>query len=283
MTEVGLVCDSTCDLGPEWLAERNVAMVPLRVQFGDETSLDWVGLRPLDFYAKLKVSPILPKTSQPSPADFAETYARLAGEGADEIVVVTLSSRLSGTFESASLAAADAPVPIRLVDSRSASQGTGLVVKAAVEARDAGGSAEKVEAAARRAAAEVHVYFVVETLEYLVKGGRAGRAQALAASLLNIKPVLHIGSDGVIEPYKKVKGMRSAIEEIASRLAADSQSAPMRVSILSGGDRALIDDMIAALARSGARYDVESVGMVGAVIGTYTGSEVIGIAYHPAG
>ncbi|HEY3318261.1 MAG TPA: DegV family protein [Coriobacteriia bacterium] len=282
MSDVGLVCDSTCDLGPEWLSARGVTMVPLRVHFGDEAYLDWIDLTPDEFYAKLKSSPTLPKTSQPSPADFAAAYQRLASEGAREIVVVTLSSPLSGTYESAMLAAAEAPVPVRVVDSRSASQGTGLVVKAAIEARDAGSSAEEVEAAASMAASEVHLYFVVETLEYLVKGGRAGRAQALAASLLNIKPVLHIGRDGVVEPYKKVKGMRGAIEEMAARIAEDSKTTPMRVSVLWGQRADLVDSMKAALAASGARYEIESVGIVGAVIGTYTGPEVVGIAYHPA-
>lgn len=282
MARVGLVCDSTCDLGPEWLAAHDVAMVPLRVLFGDDAYRDWIDLTPQEFYAKLKASPVLPKTSQPSPADFGEAYARLAAGGAEQIVVITLSAPLSGTFESATLAAADASVPVRVVDSRSASQGTGLVVKAAIWARDTGASAEEIEARALETASQVHLYFVVEDLQYLVKGGRAGRAQALAASLLNIKPVLHLGGDGVVEPYKKVKGMRGAIEEMAARVAADSEAAPMLVTILSGGTKALEDQMRAALDASGARYTIESVGVVGAVIGTYTGPEVVGVAYHPA-
>lgn len=283
MSEVALVSDSTCDLGPEWLEAHDIEMVPLRVHFGDDTYLDWVDLTPQQFYEKLKASSVLPKTSQPSPSDFAAVYKRLADEGCTEIVVVTLSSRLSGTYESATLAAEDSPVPVRVVDSHSASQGTGLILKAAMQVRDAGGSAAEMEAAAVKAAADVHVYFVVESLDYLVKGGRAGRAQALAASVLNIKPVLHITPEGIIEPYKKMKGMRAAIEEIAERVKIDSADVEICVSMLTGQRPDLVEMMRAALKTSGADYEIESEGAVGSVIGTHTGPDLVGLAYHPKG
>lgn len=283
MSEVGLVSDSTCDLGPEWLAAHDIEMVPLRVIFGDETFLDWVDLRPEQFYAKLKASDVLPKTSQPTPADFLAVYRKLAEAGKTDIVVVTLAARLSGTFESATMAAADSPIPVRVVDSHSASQGTGLILKAAMAVRDAGGTAEQMEAAAVKAAADVHVYFVVESLEYLVKGGRAGRAQALAASVLNIKPVLHITPEGIIEPYKKMKGMRAAIEEIAERVKADSTQGEICVSMLTGQRPDLVEMMRNALQNSGADYEIESEGPVGSVIGTHTGPDLVGLAYHPKG
>jgi DegV family protein with EDD domain len=282
MPRIGLVCDSTCDLGPEWLASRDIVMVPLRVRFGEDVFIDWIDFTPAEFFERLAASPVLPKTSQPPPADFSAVYDRLAEQGCDEIVVVTLSAALSGTHESAVLAAATARVPVRIVDSRSASQGTGLVVKAALAARDAGGSGPEVEQAALEASSQVRLYFVVDTLEYLVKGGRAGKAQALAASLLNIKPVLRIDTEGVVEAYKKVKGMRSAIEEIAAKVAADSAAGTICCSLLSGQRQDLVTMMEQALASSGADYEIESVGQVGAVIGTYTGPQVVGVAFHPS-
>lgn len=282
MSNVGIVCDSTCDLGPEWLAEHDVPMVPLKVLFGDTSYLDWIDLAPHEFYEMLAAAPVLPKTSQPSPADFEAVYDRLAGQGCTAIVTVTLSAALSGTFESATLAAASSPIPVCVVDSLNVSLGAGLVVKAAIAARDAGGDADAVEAAARQGAADVHLYFVLETMEYLVKGGRAGKAQAAAASLLNIKPVLHIDADGVIESYKRARGMRNAIDDIAAKVAEDSRATEMCVSLLIGERQDLVDMMQASLKASGARYHVESVGMVGAVIGTYSGRDVIGVAYHPA-
>jgi DegV family protein with EDD domain len=284
MGTIGIVTDSTCDLGPEWLAAHDILMVPLVVRFEDKAYRDWCDLAPDEFYRMLAASPVLPKTSQPAPADFEAVYEGLAAAGCDGIVSIHLSSRLSGTIASATIAAAASPVPVRVVDSKSASHGTGLVVKAAAAARTAGGGLDAVEAAAEKAVSTVHLFFVVESLEYLVKGGRAGKAQALAATMLNIKPVLHIDAEGVIEPFKKVKGMRKAIEQIAGQVARDSATGGrMRVALMHGVRPDLAEKMRDALAASGAEYEIDSDGLVGAVIGTYTGSGVVGVAYHPVG
>lgn len=222
MPKLGIVTDSTCDLGPEWLTAHEVEMVPLKVLFGTESFHDWLDLSPEAFYRKLEAADTLPKTSQPSPGEFEEVYRRLAEEGCDGIVSIHLSSKLSGTYESATLASAESSIPVRLVDSLTASQATGLVVKAAIDARDAGRSLDEVQAAADKAVTDVRLYFVLETLEYLVKGGRAGKAQALAASLLNIKPVLETNDEGIVAPVKKVRGMQQALEEIATMLTDDT-------------------------------------------------------------
>ena len=283
MPKTGLVCDSTCDLGPEYLAAHGVALVPLKVSFGEDSYRDWVDMPPDVFYDRLASFRGLPKTSQPSPAEFAEAYRRLAEEeGCDRIVVVMLSAQLSGTFESATLAASSAPVPIDVVDSMSASQATGLVLKTAIEARDAGLSADEIVDRTRKAAGETRLYFLLESLEYLVRGGRAGRAQALAASLLNIKPVLRISEDGVVEPYRKVKGTHKAIEAMAERVAEESKAHRMRVTVLHSCRPDLVDLMKAALVDAGVDCEVESVGLVGAVIGTYAGRGAVGVAYQPA-
>jgi DegV family protein with EDD domain len=134
---------------------------------------------------------------------------------------VTLSAALSGTYESAMLAAKDAPVPVRVVDGRRASLGTGLIALAAVEAREAGLDGAAVEARATEVARSSRLFFLLDTLEYLVKGGRAGKATGLAASLLNIKPVLEVNADGIIEPFKKVRGRAQAVAALAQHVAED--------------------------------------------------------------
>ncbi|MFU8890980.1 MAG: DegV family protein [Anaerosomatales bacterium] len=281
MTRVGIVCDSTCDLGPQWLGDHGVRMVPLKVLFGTDSYLDWTDMSPDEFYVKLSASPVLPKTSQPSPADFATAYARLAGEGCTEIVSIHLTSALSGTFESATLAAVDAPVPIRIVDTKTVSMGTALAVKAAIEARDGGGSASEVEAAARTAAETSRLYFILDTLEYLVKGGRAGKAAGLAASVLNIKPILTFTPEGTIEPFKKVKGLKKALAELAAQVAADSAGSSVRLAVLHGSAPDLADQMVSALDAAGVDYELDMIGSVGAVIGTYAGPGAVGLAYYP--
>ncbi|MDP2234050.1 MAG: DegV family protein [Actinomycetota bacterium] len=281
MSRVGIVCDSTSDLEPAWYDLHDVAMVPLKVLFGDETFLDWVDFAPAEFYERLTAAVQLPKTSQPSPAEFAAAYARLAEAGCDQIVSIHLTAALSGTFESATMAAKDAAIPVHVIDTKTVSQATALVVKAAVEARDAGADAAEIVRVAQQVTDDVSLFFVLDTLEYLVKGGRAGKAQGLAASVLNIKPILTFNSDGIIEPFKKVKGTRKAIAERARHMAADAlANGRLRVSTLSACAPELAEELRAALDTAGVDYEFESVGLIGSVIGTYAGPRAVGCAYY---
>ncbi len=282
MSRVGIVTDSTCDLGPTVLAGLDVRMVPLKVLFGEETFLDWVELEPDAFMEKLISSPTLPKTSQPSPANFLETYTELAEQGCDSIVSIHLSAALSGTMTSALMAAENSPVPVYCVDTKTLTLALGLVVRAAVEARDAGLDGPAIAARAEEVSSSMTFYFLLDTLDYLVKGGRAGKAQGLAASVLGIKPVLTVNAEGIIEPFKKVKGRKRGIAEIVAKVAADSESkGKLRAAILYASlpDRGkeLHDEIVA----SGATVDFVPDGHVGAVIGTYAGPGAIGIGYYP--
>ncbi len=282
MSRVAIVCDSTCDLPPAWLAGNDIRMVPLKVAFGDDTYLDWLEFDPQRFFERLSTSTDLPKTSQPSPAEFADIYAACADEGYTEIVSVHLSAALSGTIESATLAATECRIPVRLVDTKLVSQATALVVKAAQRAREAGGSAESIERAAREASESCRLLFILDTLEYLVKGGRAGKAAGLAASVLNIKPVLTFTPDGTIEPFKKVKGLKKAVGEVAAQVAEDTRDRPVRLVIFHSRAPDLAETMRGALDAAGARYELDSIGEIGAVIGTYAGPGAVGVAYHPS-
>jgi DegV family protein with EDD domain len=281
MSSVGIVCDSTCDLGMDWFDDNDVLMVPLKVMFGEETFLDWVDLSPTEFYRRLEDSSALPTTSQPTPAQFAEAYRSLADKGAREIVSIHLTAALSGTYESAAMAAKDAPVPVRVVNTNRVTQGTGLSVKAAVEARDAGKSGQDIEAIAIDTAKRSHLFFVLDTLEYLVKGGRAGKAAGLAASVLSIKPVLLFNDEGTIEPYSKERGTKNAYAALARHVAELSQGARLRVVVFHAVSPDLADELIAALDEAGVDYDLDSVGSVGAVIGTYAGPRAAGLAFYP--
>ncbi len=282
MGKVGIVCDSTCDMGPQWLAENDVVMVPLKVLFGDESYLDWVDFTPETFFEKLKSAPVLPKTSQPSPADFAAVYESLADQGCDEIVSIHLTAALSGTFESATMAAASSRVPVRVVDTLTVSAGEALVILAALDVRAAGGDGAAIEAAARHVVETGKLLFALDTLDYLVKGGRAGKAQGLAASLLNIKPVLTFNTEGIIEPYKKVKGTKKAITEIAAAVAEASKDGIVKVAYLHSMAADLADELHAEIDRLGGKYEVIHTTSVGAVIGTYAGPGAVGAAFCPS-
>lgn len=282
MARVGIVTDSTCDLELAEYDRLGVSMVPLKVLFGEESFRDWVDLDPADFYVKLAASPTLPKTSQPSPADFTAAYQKLADEGCDGIVSIHLSAALSGTCASALMAAEDAPVPVHVVDTKKATQAVALVVKAACEARDEGLDAEQVAKRALDVTEKTRLFFVVDTLDNLVKGGRAGKAQGLAAALLNIKPVLEVNSDGIVAPFKKVKGRKKALAEVAAHVAEEARAlGPMRLALLHACTDDCAADLRQEIEAAGAGLEVEWTGVVGAVIGTYAGPGAVGCAYYP--
>lgn len=283
MPKTAIVCDSTSDLPLGWYASSGVTMVPLKVLFGEETFLDWTDLTPEEFFPRLVAAQVLPKTSQPSPAEFSEAYEALAASGAEAIVSVHLTSALSGTVQSASIAAESSAVPVHVVDTRLVSQATGLVVKAAVEARDAGMDASAVARRAEEVARSTRLFFVLDTLDFLVKGGRAGKAQGLAAALLDIKPVLTFNADGIIEPFKKAKGRKRAFQELAAHIAEQTRSGRVRLAFLHAVGPELAEEMQAALDAAGADYELDTVGQIGAVIGTYAGPKAVGVAYHPIG
>lgn len=282
MPRIAVVTDSTCDWGPAALAAKGVEMVSLKVLFGDDEFLDWIDFTPTTFYPKLRASAKLPTTSQPTPGDFAAVYKRLAAEGAEGIVSIHISSKLSGTCESAIMAAKDAPVPVRVVDSTYVSGAMTFPIEAAVAARDAGGDLDAVEKAAKDTIENTRLYFVLDTLDYLVKGGRAGKAQGLAAALLNIKPVLEV-TNGVIEPFKKCKGTAKAIREMAEHVAdASKKSGPLRIVIIHAVAENLADELENAIRSAGTQIDAISFDEIGSVIGTHVGPRALGVAYMPA-
>jgi len=284
VSKVCIVCDSTVDIPPAELQAMGVVMVPLSVLFGEESYLDWIELENAIFYERLKSSTVLPTTSQPSAGDFLAAYRAAAANGCTEIVSIHLTSALSGTVSSATLAAQDSPVPVRIVDTKKVSHAVALVLKAAIAARDAGGTADDVEAAAWKVVDGLRLFFVLDTLEYLVKGGRAGKAQGLAASLLNIKPVLEMNAEGTIEPFKKAKGLKKAMAEIAQHMAADAAArGPLVAIVIHAQAPQAAAELEDAIRATGAAIELLPTGLIGSVIGTYAGQGAVGVAYALAG
>ncbi|MDD9270193.1 DegV family protein [Paenibacillus sp. GCM10023248] len=224
MTNIRIVTDSTADIPAALRQELNIEMVPLKIHFGDEQFLDAVTMRSEDFYGKLTSSPHFPRTSQPSPAEFLELYQGLLEEPDTEIISIHLSSALSGTYQSALLASTmleEHAGKVHVYDSRSASYGIGALVAAAAKAAKAGHSAAEIIELVRTMRENFYIYFLVDTLEFLQKGGRIGKASALFGSLLNIKPILSIDGEGEVAAVDKVRGQKKAIARILELLAAD--------------------------------------------------------------
>lgn len=221
MGKVRIVTDSTSDIPEEVKKRLGISVVPLKVLFGEETFLDAVTITSEQFYEKLAQSSVLPTTSQPSPNEFSEVYERLIAEDADSpIISIHLSAALSGTYQSAVIAHSmlEQEADITIIDSKSASYGFGLRVVRAAEMAQAGESKERIIEEIERLERSTNLYFLVDTLEYLQKGGRIGKASALIGSILNIKPILSLDKEGVVLAVDKVRGSKKAMARIIELL-----------------------------------------------------------------
>ncbi len=282
MSRVRIVTDSTADLFPQQLEEYKIGMVPLKVRFGEEVFRDGVDMTPEAFFEKLAVSTHHPSTSQPSPGEYAETYRRLLEEGAESIISIHLSSRLSGSFESARIARSMLEeADIEVVDSKLASMGYGLIVLEAARAAAQGAGKEEVLRLVTETLQRARIYFAVDTLEYLEKNGRIGRAQALLGSLLNIKPILTLDNDGYVAAREKVRGAKKVIPRLLEIIREHvPPGSRIRCAVVHGDaeDRAL--QVQAELEKT---YQVDEVPLhwIGPVIGTHTGPGTLGIVYYP--
>ncbi|HWF57331.1 MAG TPA: DegV family protein [Candidatus Dormibacteraeota bacterium] len=276
---IRVVTDSTSDILPDEAERLGIDVVPLTVRFGDEQFRDGIDLGPDAFYRKLATTSVQPSTSQPTPEQFAEVYRRHVGAG-DSVVSVHISAKLSGTLQSASLAAQELPAgTVRVVDSTTVSAGLQILVRGALDDISAGSRVDEVEERAVSRRQRVGVYVLLDTLTYLQRGGRIGRAQGLVGSILNVKPLLSV-SDGEVHPRARVRNRQQGITKLVE-LAA--QQRPLeRLAVFHCGAPELID-LVAARLRADHPGIELMVGQLGAVVGTYSGPGGVGIALLRAG
>ena len=273
---VRIVTDSSCDL-PQGMADSlGITIVPLSVRFGDTEYIDRTTITTDEFWAKCSQSAVLPETAAPSPGQFEQAFRELAANG-DSVVVISLSSSLSATMQSAELAAkAVAPgIDVRIIDSRNASMGLGLTVLDCAEAARKGASADEIVALAESLIPRTHVFGALDTLENLKKGGRIGGAKAMLASALSIKPLIEIRG-GLVEEAGKQRTRSKALAFLVDVLKQHDGSLE-RVGIL----HAQCPDIDSFVQMVKSVYSGEViVGDIGAVIGTHAGEGTIGIAFR---
>lgn len=284
MPRIALVTDSTAMLPAALAEERGITVVPLQVVIGAKSYDEGVDPEATpDTIAEALRAYTPVSTSRPTPAVFLEAYERAAALGAESVLSVHLSGEVSGTFESAQLAAREASVPVLTVDTRQLGMATGYAVLAAADVLDGGGSVEEAAGAALARAAATTSLFYVDTLEYLRRGGRIGAAAAVLGSALAVKPLLTV-TDGRITPLEKVRTTSRALarlEELAVAAAEDGK-VDVAVAHLSGADRAeeLAKRLRARLAANLDDRDV-FVGEVGAVIGAHVGPGMVAVVVAP--
>lgn len=273
---VRIVTDSGCDLPEQFVVQHKITVVPLTFRFGNEEFTDRRDLTTAQFWEKCSSSPVLPETAAPSPGLFEQEFRRLKSEGATGIVVVALSRDLSATIQSATLAAEavkDA-IPVRIVDSRSASMGEGITALACARAAESGSSLDQVAALGESLAGRSKVWGALDTLENLKKGGRIGGAKAMLASALSIKPIIEVRG-GKVEQGGKERTRSKALAFIVDKV---KNAGPIENLSILQAQCADVDQFVAELRKVYAGEII--VGDIGAIIGSHTGAGTIGVAYH---
>ena len=273
---IKVVTDSTSDLPADVAESLGIEVVPLNVHFGSDVYKDRVNLMPDAFYDKLINGDVLPTTSQPSVGEFIDVYERL-GSDADGIVSVHISEKLSGTMNSARLASqqANADCPIEVVDTFQVSMGVGICAMEAAEVANSGGNMNQVILAARNAVTRSQCFFMLETLEFLQKGGRIGKAKALIGNLLKIRPMLML-QEGEVHPLGRERTRRKGIAKLVDTVEELAPISGLAVMYSTGPDEAQ------TLAQNVSKFMIEGrepmMLQIGPVIGTYAGPDTLGIA-----
>jgi DegV family protein with EDD domain len=271
----GIVLDSTADFPDAQERFPNWRVVPLYVRFGADSYRDYVDIGPAEFYERLRTAEELPTTSQPTPQDFAAAYEELAG--LERVLVLTVSAKLSGTYASAQQAADETGGRVRVIDTATASAAIAMLGMAIQRRLEQGTTDEEVDELVARFKRDTGLVFTLDTLEYLAKGGRIGRAAGWAGQLLNIKPILTL-ADGEVLPLKRVRGNRKAIQEFANAFrdaTVDGPGLSVGIAHADAPDRMAALEKLVHDVRPQAQIEVATT--LGPVVGTHAGPGTVGL------
>ncbi|AEG61022.1 DegV family protein [Desulforamulus ruminis] len=276
MPPIRIVTDSTADLPEEIYQQYGITKVPLKVVFGQEIFRDSIDMNIEEFYARIARGE-MSTTSQPAPGEFAEVFQKLTSNGS-QVLCLTLSSQMSGTYQSACLAQNMVEGDVEVIDTRSATWGIGMMVMAAARAAAEGKTKGEIKGLLHHLIAKMRFFFLVDSLDHLERGGRIGKAQAFLGTLLNIKPLLGV-KDGTVHPYEKVRGKQKGIERLVQIVEQDTGGAEIVCTVLSGGDPAGREALYQKISnRLHCRQTY--LGDIGPVIGNHVGIGACGIVYY---
>ena len=276
---IRIFADSVSDIPKELSEELGITIVPLQVNFADGSYRDGIDLSVEDFFAKLKTAEKMPTTSQVNPGEFIQAFGPVIKEG-DDVICLTLSSKLSGTYSAATTAKnfLDAGDQLTVVDTRAASFGFGLIVMEVAKMVGQGASKEEIIAEINYMADHLENIFVFDTLEYLKKGGRLSSGEAFIGGLLNIKPILTI-IDGEVKPMDKVRGRKKAVKYVVDKLKASGQDFTKTPLVIYHADDGDYMNEIKAAIEADIPVSQWYVSKVGSVVGTHSGPGCVAISY----
>ena len=276
---VRIITDSAADFEPFELEKWNITCIPIKVLLGDQEYEENINLSKDQFFELLASTGATPKTSQPSPQILIDLYQDALKAG-DEAIYITLSSALSGTYQTAAMTCEDMESESCYVfDSRNATGGQRLLVEYAVRLRDEGKSAREIVAALEEIRDKVVLFACIDTLEYLYRGGRISQTVYKLGTMAQVKPVIRVSEEGAIEVPSKAMGMRKGMDLLCKRLEAQKPSADHKLYIMYTADRTIGQTLAQKITAMGYEIPEEQIVQVGAGIGSHIGPNACGIVY----
>ena len=281
MSKVGIIIDTACDLPKEAYEELNVAMLPLWVHFSDKSYRDQVDIEKDEFYGLLDKE--FPKTSTPSPMEIKEIIDKEFASGTDEVIIITLSSRLSGANNLANLVAMDYDGKVKVFDTKNIAIGSGFYAYRAADLRDAGHSADEIIKIMEddRATMKSRTYFVIPELTNLINGGRIGKVKGVIGQLLHIKPIITCDADGVYYDTDKVRGFAKAQRRLVDKIKDElKDTKDYYLSICHGANPEALEAVKEALKDEVARAKIYVEEQIAPTLAVHTGRGLVGVAYY---
>lgn len=281
MSKVGIIIDTACDLPKEAYEELNVAMLPLWVHFSDKSYRDQVDIEKDEFYRLLDKE--FPKTSTPSPMEIKEIIDKEFASGADEVIIITLSSRLSGANNLANLVAMDYDGKVKVFDTKNIAIGSGFYAYRAAELRNQGHNADEIIKIMEddRAKMKSRTYFVIPELTNLINGGRIGKVRGVIGQLLHIKPIITCDADGVYYDVDKVRGFAKAQRRLVDKIKDElKDTKDYYLSICHGANPEALEAVKDALKDEVARAKIYVEEQIAPTLAVHTGRGLVGVAYY---
>ena len=281
MSKVGIIIDTACDLPKEAYEKLNVAMLPLWVHFSDKSYRDQVDIEKDEFYRLLDKE--FPKTSTPSPMEIKKIIDKEFASGADEVIIITLSSRLSGANNLANLVAMDYDGKVKVFDTKNIAIGSGFYAYRAADLRDQGHSADEIIKIMEddRAKMKSRTYFVIPELTNLINGGRIGKVKGVIGQLLHIKPIITCDADGVYYDTDKVRGFAKAQRRLVDRIKDElKDTKDYYLSICHGANPEALEAVKDALKDEVARAKIYVEEQIAPTLAVHTGRGLVGVAYY---
>lgn len=278
MHKIALITDSTCDIPFEWREKYEIVVIPLTLHLEGKSYMDGVDLSAQEFYERLAAGNAHPTTSQPAPSAFLDAYDLAGKKGYDQILVITISSAMSGTYQSALQAASQSSLPVEVLDGKNNSMGLGWQVIAAARARESGGGMVEMKLAAQDVQKKAHFYITLDTIEYLSKGGRIADAARFMNSILKIKPLIFVRQDtGTVGAAFPSRSRKSAVEDLYREFFKNiDPSQPLHITILHNNALPEAEDLADRVKREHTPAEI-FISIVSPVLGAHTGPKALAL------